>query len=63
MLVKNPFILKALKMLNVHFIFIVITVALVALLPLYSKLLRKIKTSIDVAGNDQMGAIEISNEE
>ncbi|MCR4617498.1 MAG: hypothetical protein K5669_04840 [Lachnospiraceae bacterium] len=62
MLKKNVFIAKAYKMLGVHFIFIIITVALVALLPLYSKLLRKIKTSIDVAGNDSMGAIEISDE-
>ncbi|MBR1861287.1 MAG: hypothetical protein IJ796_05450 [Lachnospiraceae bacterium] len=63
MLKKNLFIAKAYKMLGVHFIFLIITVALVALLPLYSKLLRKIKTSIDVAGNESMGEIEISSEE
>ncbi len=63
MLKKNVFIAKAYQMLGVHFIFIIVTVALVALLPLYSKLLRKIKTSINVAGNDSMGTIELSNEE
>ena len=63
MLKKNLFIAKAYKMLGVHFIFLIVTVALVVLLPLYSKLLRKIKTSIDVAGNESMGEIEISSEE
>jgi hypothetical protein len=63
MLKKNYFIVKAYNMLGTHFIFLIVTVALVALLPLYSKLLRMIKTSIDVAGNDQMGEIEISDEE
>jgi hypothetical protein len=63
MLKKNYFIVKAYNMLGVHFIFLIVTVALVALLPLYSKLLRMVKTSIDVAGNDQMGEIEISDEE
>lgn len=61
-LVKNEFIMKAYNMLNTHMIFVIVTVALVALLPVYSKLLRKINTSIDVAGNDEMGAIEISSE-
>ncbi len=63
MLKKNLFIAKAYKMLDIHFVFIIVTVALVALLPLYSKLLRKIKTSVEVAGNESMGAIEITDED
>ena len=63
MLQKNPFIINAYKMFGVHFIFIIITLALVILLPVYSKLLRRIKTSISVAGNDSMGNIEIAKED
>ena len=38
-------------------------VALVALLPVYSKLLRKINTNVDVADNGGMAAIDISGED
>ncbi len=62
MLQKNPFIINAYQMLGVHFTFIAITLALVVLLPFYSKLLRKVKTSINVAANDSMGDIEITKE-
>ena len=37
--------------------------ALLALLPVYSTFLRKINTSIDVAGNNEMTAIDISGED
>jgi hypothetical protein len=40
---------------------IFITAGLVVLLPLYSKLIRKIKTSVDVEDNGAMGQIEISD--
>lgn len=63
MLQKNPFIINAYKMMGVHFVFIIVTLSLVVLLPVYSKLLRKIRTSINVAGNDSMGNIEIANED
>lgn len=63
MLVKNPFILKSRGMLQIHYIFVIVTVALVALLPLYSRLLRKVNTSINVAGNENMGDIEIADED
>lgn len=63
LLKDNIFIAKAYKMLGVHFILVIVTIALVVLLPLYSKLLRKVKTSIEVEGNESMGAIEISDEE
>lgn len=37
-------------------------IALVLLLPVYSKLLRKIKTSVEVGDNGSMEAIDISGE-
>ena len=37
--------------------------ALVLTLPLYSKLIRKIKTSVEVEGNGEMAAIDISGED
>ena len=40
-----------------------ISIALVALLPIYGKLLRKIKTSIEVEDNGKLDEIDISGEE
>ena len=48
-------------MLNNHMVMMGISAALVALLPVYSKLLRKINTSVDVEGNDAMAAIELND--
>ncbi len=42
-------------------IMIGVTAALVALLPVYSKLLKKIKTSVDVEDNGEMAQIEITD--
>ena len=53
------YIAKAYSMLGVHIVLLVIFLALVALLPVYSKLIKKIKTSVEVEGNDKMAAIEI----
>jgi hypothetical protein len=47
----------------VHSVILVIGLVLVALLPVYSKLLRKINTNIEVEGNRDMGAIDISGED
>ena len=49
--------------LRVHIGIIVVGVVLTALLPVYSKLLRKIKTSIDVEDNGKLAAIDISGED
>lgn len=46
----------------VHIYILVAAIALIATLPVYSKLLRKIKTSIDVGDNGSMEAIDISGE-
>ena len=56
----DKYILDAFNMLSTYQILIFVTAALVALLPVYSKLLRKIKTSVNVEDNGQMDAIEIS---
>lgn len=61
-LADNAYLYKAYKMLDLHTIFVCVTIALVALLPIYSKLLRKINTSIEVEGNEDMKEIEIANE-
>lgn len=45
-----------------HIAILVVALVLVVLLPVYSKLLRKIKTSIDVGDNGNMQAIDISGE-
>lgn len=54
------YIAYAYNMLNTHMVLVGVSAGLVALLPLYSKLLRKIKTSVEVESNDDMAAIEIS---
>ena len=48
--------------LRVHIAILAVSAVLTALLPVYSKWLRKIKTSIDVGDNGSMEAIDISGE-
>lgn len=48
--------------LRIHMGILVVGVVLTLLLPVYSKWLRKIKTSIDVSDNGSMEAIDISGE-
>lgn len=56
---KNMYVAKAFNMLSSYQVMIIITAALTATLPIYSKLIRKIKTSIQVEDNGSMGQIEI----
>ena len=58
----TSYIVTAYSNLQIHIVILVIALVLVLLLPVYSKLLRKIKTSIDVEDNGSMGAIDISGE-
>lgn len=58
----DSFILTAQSVVTVHIIMLIVCVALVALLPLYSKLIKKINTSIDVEGNEDMAAIELTDD-
>lgn len=48
---------------RIHVLILGIAIALIVTLPVYSKMLRKIKTSIEVEGNADMGAIDISGED
>ena len=41
---------------------LVALLALIVLLPVYSKMIRKIKTSIEVEDNGEMGTIDLSGE-
>ena len=57
------YIAKANNMLNDHMVILIVGVVLTALLPIYSKLLRKINTSVKVEDNGKLDAIDISGEE
>ena len=59
----NSYIASTSGMLRIHTVLLIAGAALTALLPLYRPLIRKINTSVEVEGNDQMGAIDISGEE
>ena len=60
---ENLFVGVAKNIVSTHIIFVIICTVLVATLPLYSKLIRKINTSIEVEGNMDMGEIDIAGEE
>ena len=59
---NTVYIASAYNMLQDHIIILAVAVVLIATLPLYSKLIRKIKTSVDVEDNGNMDAIDISGE-
>lgn len=54
------YIAEAYNMLDQHVMCMGITIALIVLMPVYSKLLRKINTNVDVEDNGSMAAIELS---
>ena len=60
---NNAFIMTAKNVLNVHIIILCVAAALTVLLPVYSKLLKKINTSVNVEENKGMGTIDISGED
>ena len=60
---STAFITTAQNMVTLHIIFIAICAVLLLLLPVYGKLIKKINTSIDVEGNGEMEAIDISGED
>lgn len=57
------YILNAQYIMTVHITTVAITMVTVALEPVIAKLLKKIKTSIDVEDNGELGAIDIGDEE
>ncbi|MBR1831897.1 MAG: hypothetical protein IJ784_05615 [Ruminiclostridium sp.] len=60
---QSTFINTAQTVVTLHIVFVGITVVLLALLPVYSKLIRKINTSIEVEGNENMDVIDVSDDE
>lgn len=60
---NTAYIAQAYNYLGTHMVLLVISIALILLLPVYSKLLRRINTSIEVEANASMGAIDISGED
>lgn len=46
-----------------HIILIAVSLGLVALMPVYSKLIRKINTSVEVEAGGEMAAIDVSGED
>jgi len=59
---RNIFVTNAMNMLKVHRIILIVAVALTALLPVYKPMLKKINTNVNIEGNQNMGAIDISQE-
>ena len=59
--INTQYIAKAYNMLNAHMVMTIVCAALVVLLPLYSKLLRMINTSVALEDNGEMGQIEIND--
>lgn len=60
-MVKNVFVAKSNDMLAGYIVLVAVAAALVALMPLYTKLLKKINTSVEIEGNGDMEAIEITD--
>lgn len=58
---STAYIAKAYNMLNTYAVMLGITAALVLLLPVYRKLLRKINTSVEVEDNGTMEEIELND--
>ena len=59
---RNSFVTDAMNMLKTHRIILIVSLALTALLPVYTPLLKKINTSISVEDSGDMAAIDISGE-
>lgn len=57
------YITHAQRYLRIHMGVLIAAIVLIALLPVYSKLLRKINTSVDIGDNGKLEAIDISGED
>lgn len=57
----SEYIVAAQNMLVNHRILMVVCAALVALLPVYGKLLKKINTSVEIADNGEMAKLELND--
>ena len=59
---SSSYISSAYTVVSLHIAFVAATAVLLIFLPLYSKAIRKINTSIEVEGNENIGAIDISED-
>ena len=59
---STEYIIKAQNIVIVHIVLVGVTALLTALLPVYSKLIRKINTSVTVEDNGDLDVIDISEE-
>lgn len=57
---NTAYITSAYGLLQTHMILIVVTAVLVATLPIYSKWIKKINTTVEIEDNGSMDAIEIT---
>ena len=60
---STAYIYQASWLMGVHQTILIVGLVLTILLPVYSKLLNKVKTSIEVEENADMGAIDLSGED
>ena len=60
---ETAYIVYAQYYLTVHIVVLAVALVLTALLPVYSKLLRKINTNIEVEGNADMGTIDLAGDD
>lgn len=60
---QSMYITVSQAVVTLHIIFVGVTAFLLAMLPVYSKAIRMINTSIEVEGNENMEAIDISGED
>lgn len=59
----TAYIAYAQQNLRVHIVLMCVSIALIVLMPVYSKLIRKIPTNVEVEEIGSMGAIDISGED
>ncbi len=58
---NTQYILQAYNLLRTHVVLMIISALLVATLPIYSKLLKKINTAVDMEDNGAMAEIELTD--
>lgn len=60
---NTAYIANAYNLLNNHIVILAVAAGLIVLLPLYSFLIRKINTSIEVEANESMEELDLAEEE
>ncbi len=60
---KTQYVMKARKIVNVNSIILAVSFVLLATLPLYGKLLKRIKTNVEIEDNGDIGQIDLSDDE